>query len=205
MQNTEKILDALLELYKNYSHIHRRAIVLDKYSLVCENNPNIEPENKLVRESLLEHVGCLPVVATYLYPFLDHKSKIDLGKVLTMLAIHDIGEIVVGDGHPHQKTPDFINSEHREALKLLSTNYHSLFEEYEEGESLEAKLTKSVDVFATFLPDLLLPRDFIAKRLAAYGFSSQLFVEKRTVVFDWDNTLHELFKEVIKRLQARGL
>jgi hypothetical protein len=200
--DTEQTLNGLIELHKNYSTVHRRTIALDKYG---SNKLEVEPTNEVVRESLLEHIGSLPVVATYLYPLLEQKNKVDLGKVLTMLAVHDIGETVVGDSHPHQKTESSIETERLEALKLLSKEYHSVFEESENGETLEAKFAKSVDVFATFLVDLMLPPEYVAKRLAAYNFSSELFVEKRYEVFAWDNSLKVLFAEVIKRYQKMGL
>ena len=201
----EQIVNNLLTLHKKYSNVHRRTIALDKYTQVSIDTLRIEPESELVRESLLEHVGSLPMVATYLYPFLEHKSQIDLGKVLTMLAIHDIGETVVGDSHPHQKTKESIENEHQRALELLSEEYHLLFEEFGHQETVDAKFAKSVDVFATFLSDQLLPSDFVTKRLMAYDFSSQLFVEKRLEIFAWDSTLKELFEEIIQRYQKMGL
>lgn len=54
------------------------------------------PEDKLVRETLIEHVAILPILATALYPYIND-SEVDLGEALIMLAIHDIGELVVGD------------------------------------------------------------------------------------------------------------
>jgi len=41
------------------------------------------------------HVGHLPVIASYLHQFCEHKDSIDLGRTLMMLAIHDIGETIV--------------------------------------------------------------------------------------------------------------
>lgn len=52
-------------------------------------------DDEIVRETLSEYVGSLPIIATYIHPFLDH--KVDLGKVLIILAIHDIGELRTGD------------------------------------------------------------------------------------------------------------
>lgn len=195
-------LDKLLRLYKNYSHVTRRTVALDKYTVA---DASAEPTDERVRESLLEHVGSLPVLAAYLYPLLEHKEKIDLGKVLTMLAVHDIGETEVGDEHPHNKTQDFLDSERKKALELLPDDYHPLLNEFEESRTLEAKFAKSVDVFATFLADLLLPPNVVAKRLAAYEFSSKLFFEKRYEVFAWDASLKDLFGEIIKRYQQMGL
>jgi hypothetical protein len=147
-------------------------------------------------------VGNLPVVATFLYPYLEQKENIDLGRVLTMLAIHDIGETVVGDGHPHRKTQEHIESEYHAALGLLSESYHRILDEYEARESFDAKYAKAVDVFSTFLSDQLHPPVMVQTRLRMHGFSWQEIEEKRYKVFEWDSFLRELFLEVIKRYKV---
>ncbi len=198
-----KIFDAIIELHKDYSLIHRRNVSYDKY-VVLENlglikSHKITVDQPIISESLLEHVGNLPVVATFLYPHLEQKEKIDLGRVLTMLAIHDIGETVVGDGHPHTKTREHIESEYQAALGLLSENYHKLLDEYEARESLDAKYAKAVDVFSTFLSDQLHPPTMVQTRLKMHGFSGQEIEEKRSKIFAWDAFLRVLFLEVVKR------
>lgn len=202
--NATKEFDEILKLFKDYTNVRRRTIALDKYQELQKTKigADIRPMDLLVRESLVEHVGSLPIVATYLYPKLEHKEKIDLGKVLIMLGIHDIGETVVGDGHPHQKTQTFVDDEFAAALSLLPEMYHDYLGEYEERKTLDAKFAKSVDVFATFLTDQLLPPEFVAERHDLYGFSWKQMDEKRDKMFNWDNYLHELFKEVIVRYQA---
>ncbi|MBP9686841.1 MAG: HD domain-containing protein [Candidatus Doudnabacteria bacterium] len=99
-QNPGQILNALIKLHKDYALVHRRAISYDKYKILDITSV----DQTRILESLLEHVGSLPVVATFLYPYLEQKEKVDLGRTLTMLAIHDIGEIIVGDAHSHRKT-----------------------------------------------------------------------------------------------------
>jgi 5'-deoxynucleotidase YfbR-like HD superfamily hydrolase len=206
MKNVNKIFDALVELHKNYSLIHRRNISYDKYAVLEKlgllESQKITVDQSIVRESLLEHVGNLPLVATFLYPYLEQKENIDLGRVLTMLAIHDIGETVVGDAHPHRKTQEHIESEYKAALELLSESYHSLLNEYEAWESLDAKFAKAVDVFSTFLSDQLHPPAAVQARLKIHGFSWQEIEEKRYKVFEWDTFLKEFFAEVVERYKA---
>lgn len=203
--NTEKIFSELVDLHKKYYSVHRRTIALDKYDELDSrgfiSEQNIEPDDNILRESLLEHVGSLPIVAAFLYPHLEHKEQIDLGKVLKMIAIHDIGETVVGDGHPHQKTESFIESEYQAAIELLPEEYHPLLDEYEERETFDAKFAKSVDVFATFLSDQVLPPEFVRRRLRAHGFSWKEIGEKRYEIYAWDGFLKELFKVVVERYQ----
>lgn len=194
-KDPSKIFDELVELHKNYALIHRRAVSFDKYSVLMET----AVDQPRVLESLLEHVGSLPIVATFLHPHLEHRDKIDLGRVLTMVAIHDIGETIVGDAHSHRKTQEHVESEHAAALSLLHKNYHHMFDEYEAWESLDAKFAKAVDVFATFLTDQLLPPAMVQARFKTHDFSWQEIEEKRYKVFAWDAFLKKMFAEVTKR------
>lgn len=93
-----EVLDQIIFLYKGYSEEHRKSTqpyYLEKVkSLVKDYQYDVN--DLLVREPLLEHSGSLPVVATTVYPYIED-ADVDLGRVLTMLAIHDIGELKVGD------------------------------------------------------------------------------------------------------------
>ncbi len=200
-QTVSEVYDEILNLYKNYCMTHRRVISLDKYLVAKEVGvfEQDKPDQKIIIESLLEHVGVLPIVATFLYPHLHNKDKIDFGKVLLMLAIHDIGETVNGDLHPHRKTEKDIFNEQEAAKNLLNKRYHETYDEFENQQTLEAKFAKAVDVFSTFLADLFLPTDLVKERLKIYDFSWQLFEEKRRSVFMWDFFLNELFDEIIER------
>jgi hypothetical protein len=198
-----QFFDGLIELYARYSNVYRRTISWSKFKDSQGQEHPVDAEltlgSKLFRETLLEHVGSLPIIAAYLHPHLEHAQHVNLGKVLSMLAIHDIGETVVGDGHPHRKSPEFIDTERRVALALLSSDLHGLFEECEAGETLEAKYAKSVDVFSTFLADQLIPPTLVRQRLIMNGFPWEEIEKKRYEVFAWDAFLKELFNEVGRR------
>jgi len=73
-------------------------------------------------------------------------------KIMTIGLIHDIGEAYVGDITPHCGV--CAEEKHKiefEAVKQIFSNlenkekYISLWEEYEEGKSIEAKIVKEVD------------------------------------------------------------
>lgn len=202
--NAEQIFDDLLTLYKSYYEVHRRTVSLDRYNETTARSFEFEPTDPILRESLLEHVGSLPIVATYLYPYLEHREKIDLGRVLQMLAIHDIGEVVVGDEHPYRKTDKFIDSESKAALDLLPTQYHELYVEYDTRETYDAKYAKAADMFSTFLVDQLLPKEFVAKRHKANDFTWKGYDERRYSTFEWDAFLLKLFEVVVMRYQQIG-
>jgi len=171
--NTKEIFVELLELYQKYTAMHRRTIAFDKYQELVRLKPEAAVQtpvdDPIFQESLLEHVGCVPMIAAFLYPY--------------------------------QKTQEFLNAEHNAALQLLPEQYHDLFNEYDARETLDAKFTKSVDVFSTFLADQLLPRELVQQRLQAHGFSWLIVGEKRYEIFIWDAFLRELFDEVIERYQ----
>ena len=204
--NFSQIFDSLIELHKNYCLIHRRNISYDKYKVLEElgllESQKIAVDQPIISESLLEHVGNLPMVATFLYPYLEQKERIDLGRVLTMLAIHDIGETVVGDEHPYMKTSEHKESEYQAAKSLLSESYYYLLDEYEARETLDAKYAKAVDVFSTFLSDQLHSPIMVQTRLKMHGFSWQEIEEKRYGIFEWDLFLRELFLEVVRRYKT---
>jgi 5'-deoxynucleotidase YfbR-like HD superfamily hydrolase len=206
MDNTldySQIFTEIIELYKNYCLIQRRNISYDKF--INSNESTLEKLNSaLFTESLIEHVGVLPIVATFLYPYLEQKNNINLGRVLTMLAIHDIGEIVVGDEHPHKKIQKHIENEYKAAINLLSDTYHDLFNEYEMRDSCDAKYAKAVDVFSTFLSDQLLPPQIVIERLELHEFSWQEIKERRYEIFQWDLFLEKLFLETIERYKKIG-
>ena len=61
-------------------------------------------ETGLFMRHVMEHVGTLPILATY---FHGHVTEpVNLGRVLELLAVHDIGEIVVGDESTFTKKED---------------------------------------------------------------------------------------------------
>ena len=95
---------------------------ISKYNAVLRNNTQpfilkrlqtkfptsvFDFNDEMIRESLLEHVGCLPIIACFLHPYLD--KKVDLGRVLIMLTVHDIGEIETGDEMTFTKKLELIS------------------------------------------------------------------------------------------------
>ncbi len=101
-------------------------------------------------ESIAEHTfGCM-ILAISLQPELD--LKIDLGKTLEMLTIHELEELAIGDVTPLDKID-------KKSLKLKARNavYNfvkdlkcgkrlmALTDEYNLGETQEAKFAKAVD------------------------------------------------------------
>ena len=148
-----------------------------------------------VRESLIEHVGHLPMLASFLYPHIEHKDEVDLGRVLIMLSIHDIGETVTGDVITYMKDAKDEEREHKITEKIVHPDLKEYFTEYETRESYDAKFAKSVDALAPILHDI--DNYHIARRrFEHYNFSADTIYKKQKKNFEWDAVLLELFELV---------
>lgn len=148
MENYQSILEKITSLLKSYACIKRGQILLPQYQDFQNYVPwKISIENPCIRESLLTHVGCLPILASFLHPYIEHTQTTDLGKVLSMLAIHDIWETIVWDvislqrNHSSKEEKDEINA----AKQLLPRNQFKLLEEFEKMETNESKFSKALD------------------------------------------------------------
>ena len=100
-------------------------------------------------ESVAEHSFCVALLGLFLaekYP------ELDVNKVVRMALIHDLGEIYAGDFTPKDK----INKNQKFQLERQSIlqvfnklpngwKWVNLWEEYEEGNSAEAKFVRQLD------------------------------------------------------------
>lgn len=162
--NTSKPAHDLLKelefLFQKYSQ-ELRATTQPYYLEKVQTNVTgyaYQPTDVLVRETLLEHIGSLPLVATAFYPYIKDAS-VDLGQALTMLAIHDIGELITGDEMTFTKKASSKKPEHDAALTLLHTSYHKLYEEVETQSSQSAKFAKAIDKITPDIYDYLTPAE----------------------------------------------
>jgi putative hydrolase of HD superfamily len=69
-------------------------LAIDALKNVNRRNFNLDNSR---RENTAEHSWQVVVFAQILYPYTRNKEKIDLGRVLKMLSIHDVVEIDAGD------------------------------------------------------------------------------------------------------------
>lgn len=159
----KNLLEELKVLYKGYSQEYRASTQpwkLEEFNRQGQFvDADYDPENHLLRESLLEHVGMLPVFATTTYAYLpkDEREGIDLGRALTMLAVHDIGELSVGDTITFAKAAAEPEDEAYAAHQLLDEMYHDVYDELKNLETRTAKFAKAVDKFTPDVVDLVTP------------------------------------------------
>ncbi|BBM82732.1 HD domain-containing protein [Candidatus Uabimicrobium amorphum] len=111
----------------------------------------------LRNENSAEHSWHLAMMAVILEP---HSKKIDLLKVIKMVIIHDIVEVDAGDTYIHDKDglKDKKQREIKAAKRLFgilpqhqAQELHELWDEFEEGESNEAKFANVLDRLHPFL------------------------------------------------------
>ncbi len=164
--NYAKILDDLIVQTEGYSKVFRKSTQPYILQRLKSKYPDqkFDFEDEVIRKSLIEHVGSLPIIASFLHPYLDH--LVDLGKVLTILAIHDIGEIKLGDELTFTKQKSKENEEFEIGLSLLHPNYHDLYQEEFEMSTLEAKFAKSIDKIAPDILDYIVGEDYSIARVA---------------------------------------
>ncbi len=161
-----EILDNVEYLFEHYSLERRATTQPYLVQVIKESVPDypIRPDDPLVRETLLEHVGSLPVIATALYPYIDD-PEVDLGQALIMLAIHDIGELATGDEITFTKQKVTAQAEQEAALKLLPRQYHELYKDVESKSSKTAKFAKAIDKITPDILDYLTPVEVTVPRL----------------------------------------
>jgi hypothetical protein len=73
-KETSQIVEGLLKLQKNYSVTSRSIITEERCENFVESGllKKYNYDSEETREPLIEHVGHLPVIASYLHQYIDH-------------------------------------------------------------------------------------------------------------------------------------
>jgi len=165
----QKILDEVEYLYEGYSNTRRATTQPHLWKVFYDNFPDIDihPDNDVVRETLIEHSGSLPIMAIALYPYIQDDS-VNLGDSLTMMAFHDIGELITGDEMTFTKNPEDGEAELEAGLKLLDPMFHEMYKDAETKTSQSAKFAKAIDKINPDILDYLTPKDVTIWRYKKY-------------------------------------
>ncbi|MCW1908798.1 MAG: HD domain-containing protein [Candidatus Saccharibacteria bacterium] len=204
-----KLIDELEFLFKQYSN-ELRATTQPYYLAQTRKrlkNYTYDPADVLVREKLIEHVGSLPIVAAALFPYIDDPS-VDLGQALAMLAIHDIGEVIVGDEITFTKQSASKQSEADAALSLLHSSYHAMYHEVENQTSPTARFAKSIDKITPDIFDYLTPADITIQRFKYYvGIDKDqimdLLLKHKRPYMLWNPFMTEFHKVLYEKLAKK--
>ncbi len=197
----ERLANQLLEHQSKYASVSRWIPTEERYKRLIQSGLITEwnYDNEAVREPLIEHVGHLPIIAVFLHQHIEHCEEVNLGRVLIMLAIHDIGETEVGDVLTYNKTSKVEESELAAAKRLLPPSLFGLFSEFEERETVDAKFAKAVDSIAPILREITLPPEVISGRFEYYNFNKDMIVNKKRPHFEWDKVLLEMFVDLMDK------
>jgi len=201
-ENVAKIFDGLINLQKDYARTRRSVITEERYKKIVESGLlkkyNLDSEE--IREPLIEHVGHLPIIASYLHQFIEHKDEVDLGKALTILSVHDIGETKVGDILTYSKPESHEKLEDESAQKILPDYLYKYFKEYDEAKTSDAKFAKAVDSIAPLLHEVVMPK-LTLERFKYHNFGIDKIIAKKKSYFQWDAVLDELFEYVMDKFK----
>lgn len=149
-------------------HPERAAAILDFLALadrlksVERRGRVVGPDGGLRRENSAEHSWSLALIATLLHTEVD--GPLDLGRALMMAAVHDLVEIEAGDTFAYDAAMRATQAE-REAVAArtvfgalpgdLGGRLRVLWEEFEAGESAEARFVMACDRMQGFLQNVL--------------------------------------------------
>ncbi len=128
-------------------------------------------------ESVAAHSWGMSMLALKLAP-----KELDLARVLSLCIVHDIPEVRVGDLTPHDDTSTKAQDELK-AMTEMAPEWVGLFEEYEQGQTPEAKFVKQLDKL-----DMSLQAEIYQ---AEFGISLEEFIESARLRID-DEVLKNL-------------
>jgi hypothetical protein len=206
----EELLAKLEFLFEKYSNEPRAMTQPYLLNRVREHVPgySYDPDDTLVREPLMEHVGSLPVVATAFYPYIG-AGAVNLGDALIMIAIHDIGELITHDEMTFTKLASSKDPEHEAALSLLDPTYHEYYEDVESQSSETAKFAKAIDKITPDIFELFSPADITLQRykhflnLESVDEIIDLIERKKQPYMEWNGFMTEFHKLLLAELKAK--
>jgi hypothetical protein len=205
----EKLLEELEFLFRGYSE-EPRAITQPHYlaRLVARYPDYVyNPEDALIRESLMEYIGSSPIVAIAFYPYIDD-AEVDLGRALTMLAIHDIGELEIGDEMTFTKNGDSKEGERQAALRLLHPFYYQLYDEIDAVVGKTAQFAKAIDKITSDIWDYFTPAAITMPRYKHFvgveaGEIVELIQRHKRPYMLWNPFMTEFHTLLLGRLLAK--
>lgn len=203
MERISKTLNDLINLQRAYALTFRSPTTEERYKNLINSGliTSYDYSCEFLREPLIEHVGHLPIIAAFLHDKIEHHKQVDLGHVLTILSVHDIGETLVGDVLTYKKSSDHAKAELEATKKILPEYLFKFFEEFEERSSIDSKFAKAVDALAPLLHELTIPEVTIA-RFRHFDFDTDKIVAKKEKYFEFDQVLKDLFDYTIVLFRA---
>jgi len=156
-------------------------------------------------ENSAEHSWHLALMAIVLA---EHANEpLDVGKVIKMVLIHDIVEIDAGDTYIYDSQDDKAEREQRAADRIFgllppdqAAEFRSLWEEFEERETAEARFASALD---RFIPQL---HNFYTQGRSwkEHGITSERVLLRNVEISHGSVTLWQWTQMLIERAEAEG-
>ncbi|MGX7775727.1 HD domain-containing protein [Streptococcus pluranimalium] len=177
---------------------------LEKLKTVCRQNQTLDGRF----ENSAEHSWQLALMAMTLQEYFT--ESLDMTKVMTMLLVHDIGEIGAGDTSAFDEVGKSTSYE-RELRSVTSTffllpkeqgdHYLTLWTEFEQGNSPEARYARCIDAIAPLMNHHLIAKknDNSDRLTKTQVLSKKSFIEKESPTL-WAWVLDMMDKSLDKGL-----
>lgn len=159
-------------------------------------------------ENSAEHSWQVAIVATLLKEY--YPSELNMEKVMTMLLLHDLGEIYAGDTWVFDDSGK-ATSQERE-LASIKTNFgklpqdqskdlQALWQEFEHGNSDESRYAKAIDAITPLINHLVVSEN----NYNPDNITSEMVLKKKSFIQQDSEKLWQLVEELIDESVEKGL
>ncbi|GAX47073.1 HD domain-containing protein [Pseudolactococcus reticulitermitis] len=159
-------------------------------------------------ENSAEHSWQVAIVATLLKEY--YPSELNLGKVITMLLLHDLGEIYAGDTWVFDETGK-ASSQERE-LRSIKTSlgklpqdqskaFQALWQEFEHGDSDEARYARAIDAITPLINHLVVSEN----NYNPDNITSEMVLQKKAFIQQDSEILWQLVESLVDASVEKGL
>ena len=159
-------------------------------------------------ENSAEHSWQGAIAAMVLQDY--YPEKLDMEKVISMLLIHDLGEIYAGDTwvfddqkklHSHDRELESIEKTMSILPEEKYLNMKNSWLEFEKGQSAEARYARVIDALVPLINHL----EVSELNYNPDNISSDMVLEKKKFIKDESKELWKLTEELVKESVEKGL
>ena len=159
-------------------------------------------------ENSAEHSWQCAIASMVLQDF--YPEKLNIEKVITMLLIHDLGEIYAGDTwvfddknkvHSHERELESINQTMSILPEETQLNMKNTWLEFEKGQSFEARYARVIDALVPLINHL----EVSGLNYNPDNISADMVLEKKKFIKDESEELWKLTEELVKESFKKGL
>ena len=169
-------------------------------------------------ENSAEHSWQCAISAMVLKDF--YPEKLNIEKVISMLLIHDLGEIYAGDTwvfddknkvHSHDRELESINKTMSILPDETQFNMKNAWLEFETGQSFEARYARVIDALVPLINHLEVSEPIINHLEVSEpnynpdNISADMVLEKKKFIKDESEELWKLTEELVKESIKKGL